>query len=165
MKRFTMSSNQGELKPSHYDIVNDYISQAKQKAAQHYMLTIARDGESPVRSIYFYDNAVDAAKGYEAYQDWGFAKDYLTVELYEPTGKIHSKILRRPRGGECTFERAQYYQVSDIINILKPKVDEEAFNYLAYEFAKLFSKDNQRFNPERFLETLGYTGEINDRSI
>jgi hypothetical protein len=87
------------------------------------------------------------------------------VELYEPTGRVHSKVLRRPRGGECTFERAQYYQISDIINALKPKVDEEAFNYLAYEFAKLFSKDNQRFNPERFLETLGYTGEINDRSV
>lgn len=157
--------NQGELNNSHFDVVNDYINQAKERKAQHYMLTIARDGESPVRSIYFYDNAIDATIGYEAYKDWGFSKDYLTVELYEPTGKVHSKVLRRPRGGECAFERTQYYKISDILNATKPHIDEETFNYLAYEFAKLFSKDNQRFNPERFLETLGYTGEINDRSI
>lgn len=152
-----------ELKPSHQNMVEEYKSRAANKTADSYMLTVARDGEQPARSIYFYSNAIDATSGYEAYQDWGFAKDYLTVELYEPTGMVHSKILRRPRGGECTFERSQYYQISDIINALKPKVDEESFNYLAYEFAKLFSKDNQRFNPERFLETLGYTGEINDR--
>lgn len=154
-----------DLNPTNEVYVNQYKEAVKQNKANSYMLTIARDGESPVRSIYFYDNAVDATIGYEAYQDWGFAKDYLTVELYEPTGRVHSKVLRRPRGGECIFERAQYYQISDIINAVKPKVDEEAFNYLAYEFAKLFSKDNQRFNPERFLETLGYTGEINDRSV
>lgn len=154
-----------DLNPTNEVFVREYKEAVKQNRANSYMLTIARDGESPVRSIYFYDNAVDATIGYEAYQDWGFAKDYLTVELYEPTGRVHSKVLRRPRGGECTFERAQYYQISDILNATKPKVDEETFNYLAYEFAKLFSKDNQRFNPERFLETLGYTGEINDRSI
>ena len=154
-----------ELNQNNKILVDKYKLNVSSGAVDSYMLTIARDGESPVRSIYFYDNAVDATIGYEAYQDWGFAKDYLTVELYEPTGRVHSKVLRRPRGGECVFEREQYYQVSDIINALKPKVDEEAFNYLAYEFAKLFSKDNQRFNPERFLETLGYTGEINDRHI
>ena len=154
-----------DLNPTNEVFVREYKEAVKQNKANSYMLTIARDGESPVRSIYFYDNAVDATIGYEAYQDWGFAKDYLTVELYEPTGRVHSKILRRPRGRECTFEREQYYQISDILNATKPKMDEETFNYLAYEFAKLFSKDNQRFNPERFLETLGYTGEINDRSI
>lgn len=154
-----------ELNNAHLNIVAEYVEKSKRKEVDHYMLTIARDGEQPVRSIYFYGTALEAAKGYEAYQDWGFAKDYLTVELYEPNGQIHSKVLRRPRGGECVFERVQYYQISDILNATKPKVDEETFNYLAYEFAKLFSKDNQRFNPERFLETLGYTGEINDRHI
>ncbi len=146
-------------------MVSDYKQKAQQKQVDHYMLTISRDGEQPVRSIYFYGTALEAAKGYETYQDWGFAKDYLTVELYEPNGQVHSKILRRPRGGECVFERAQYYQISDILNATKPKIDEDTFNYLAYEFAKLFSKDNQRFNPERFLSELGYTGEINDRHV
>jgi hypothetical protein len=154
-----------ELNNLHLDMVSDYKQKAQQKQVDHYMLTISRDGEQPVRSIYFYGTALEAAKGYEAYQDWGFAKDYLTVELYEPNGQVHSKILRRPRGGECVFERAQYYQISDILNATKPKIDEDTFNYLAYEFAKLFSKDNQRFNPERLLSERGYTGEINDRHV
>lgn len=154
-----------ELNQTNKILVQDYKLKAASGLADSYMLTIARDGESPVRSIYFYDNAIDATIGYEAYQDWGFAKDFLTVELYEPTGKIHSKVLRRPRGGECVFERSQYYEISSILNAAKPKMEEEEFNSIVYKFAKLFSKDNQRFNPERFLETLGYTGEINDRSV
>lgn len=145
--------------------MDEFKSKVAAGRGDSYMLTIARDGESPVRSIYFYDNAIDATTGYLAYTDWGFAKDYLTVELHEPTGRIHSKVLRRPRGGECVFERAQYYEISEMLNALKPKLLENDFNSIVYGFAKLFSKDNQRFNPERFLETLGYTGEINDRPI
>lgn len=145
------------------------VEEFKQRAAagkgDSYMLTIARDGESPVRSIYFYDNAVDAATGYEAYQDWGFAKEFLTVELYEPNGRIHSKVLRRPRGGECVFHREQYHQITDILNKVRSSTDETGWNYLTHELARLFSKDNQRFNEERFLDALGFTGEIRDRSI
>jgi hypothetical protein len=144
-----------------------YVDEFKLKVAigkgDSYMLTIARDGESPVRSIYFYDNAVDAANGYAAYTDWGFAKDFLTVELYEPTGRVHSKVLRRPRGGECVFVRQDYHDASKIIKELDGKISREHYDYLGYEFAKLFSKDNQRFDHERFLVYLGYTGEINDR--
>lgn len=144
-------------------MVEDYKSQVQSGEAKHYMLTIARDGESPVRSIYFYGDAIDAAKGYEAYTDWGFAKEFLTVELYEPTGRVHSKVLRRPRGGECVFHRVQYYQVSEILSNIADKMPQEDYNYLVLELAKLFSRDNQRFNEERFLENLGYIGEINDR--
>ncbi len=153
----------GQLNQSHVDMVQDYKDKVASGRGDSYMLTIARDGESPARSIYFYGDAIEAAKGYEAYQDWGFAKDFLTVELYEPTGRVHSKILRRPRGGECVFERAQYYKISEILTSAKSKIDEETFNYLSYEFAKLFSKDNQRFQVDRFLIELGYTGEINDQ--
>lgn len=151
-----------DLNPTNADMVQDFKARVAAGRGDSYMLTIARDGESPVRSIYFYDNAIDAGKGYEAYQDWGFAKDFLTVELYEPTGRVHSKVLRRPRGGECVFERSQYYRAAEILNAAKPKIDEEVFNYLAFEFGKLFSKDNQRFQVERFLTELGYTGEINE---
>jgi hypothetical protein len=143
-------------------MVDEFKARAAAGRGDSYMLTISRDGESPVRSIYFYDNAIDATTGYTAYTDWGFAKDFLTVELYEPTGRVHSKVLRRPRGGECVFERAQYYKVAEILNATKPKIDEEVFNYLTYEFAKLFSKDNQRFQVDRFFTDLGYTGEIHD---
>ena len=153
----------GELNLTHVDMVQEFKNKAATGTADSYMLTIARDGEFPVRSIYFYDNAIDAATGYEAYQDWGFAKDFLTVELYEPTGRVHSKVLRRPRGGECVFVRQDYYDATEIIKKLSGQISEDHYNYLAYEFGKLFSKDNQRFNHDRFLENLGCTGEENDR--
>ncbi len=152
-----------DLNMNNDTLVSEFRQRVSSGRGDSYMLTIARDGESPVRSIYFYDNAIDAATGYAAYTDWGFAKDFLTVELYEPTGRIHNKVLRRPRGGECTFERAQYYNVADILKAVKSDIDEKSFNYLAYEFAKLFSKDNQRFQVERFLTELGYTGEIDEQ--
>lgn len=152
-----------ELKNEHFDMVAEYRAKAAAGKADSYMLTVARDGESPARSIYFYGDAIEAARGYAAYTNWGFAKDFLTVELYEPTGRVHSKVLSRPRGGECVFHRQQYYDVSQILLKASDSCSEEMYNYVVYEFAKLFSKDNQRFNPERFLEDLGYTGDINDR--
>lgn len=129
---------------------------------QAYMVTIARDGETPVRSIYRFDNAVDAAAGYAAYTDWGFAKDYLTVELYEPTGRVHTKVLRRPRGGECVFVRQDYHEATEIIKKLKDKVSEEVYDYLVREFGKLFSKDNQRFDYERFVQSLDSSASLED---
>ena len=144
-------------------MVQEFKNKAAKGTADSYMLTIARDGESPVRSIYFYDNAIDAATGYAAYTDWGFAKDYLTVELYEPTGRVHSKILRRPRGGECTFVRQDYNDAAAILLALNGTIEQDHYNYLVYEFGKLFSKDNQRFDHKRFLVNLGYTGEEDDQ--
>lgn len=152
----------GDLNNAHVDMVQEFKNRVAAGKGDSYMLTIARDGESPARSIYFYGDAIDAATGYAAYKDWGFAKDFLTVELYEPTGRVHSKVLRRPRGGECVFHREQYYKISEILNKASGATSEEMHNYVAYEFAKLLSKDNQRFNMERFLEDVGYTGEIND---
>lgn len=153
----------GELKNEHVDMVAEFKAKAAAGRADSYMLTIARDGESPARSIYFYGDAIDAAKGYEAYQDWGFAKEFLTVELYEPTGRVHSKVLRRPRGGECVFHREQYHQISAILGNVAEKIAQEDYNYLVLELAKLFSRDNQRFNEERFLQNVGYIGEIDER--
>lgn len=152
-----------ELKNEHVDMVAEYRARAAAGKADSYMLTIARDGESPARSIYFYGDAIDAAKGYEAYTDWGFAKDFLTVELYEPTGRVHSKVLRRPRGGECVFHREQYHQITEILGNIADKMKQDDYNYLVLELAKLFSRDNQRFNEERFLQNVGYIGEVNDR--
>lgn len=152
-----------ELKSGHTDMVADYRARVVNKTADSYMLTVARDGESPARSIYFYGDAIDAATGYAAYTDWGFAKDFLTVELYEPSGRVHSKVLRRPRGGECVFHREQYYKAAVILSEASGKMGADSYNKLVYEFAKLFSKDNQRFQVDRFLTELGYTGEINDQ--
>ncbi len=154
-----------DLNPTNDTYVLEFKKKISEGNGDSYMLTIARDGESPVRSIYFYDNAVDAAKGYEAYQDWGFAKEFLTVELYEPTGRVHNKVLRRPRGGECVFHRAQYHEITEIMAKIKDAVDPTAWDYLAHELARIFSKDNQRFNEERFLSALGVKGESNDGPI
>lgn len=151
-----------ELKAEHVDMVQEYRDRVIAKTADSYMLTIARDGESPARSIYFYGDAIDAATGYAAYTDWGFAKDFLTVELYEPTGKVHTKVLRRPRGGECTFIRDDYYSASQILKSVVGRIPEDAHRYVSTEFAKLFSRDNQRFDPSRFLTELGYKGDLND---
>jgi hypothetical protein len=148
-----------ELNNSHTDMVEKFKQQVQQKTADNYMLTIARDGESPVRSIYFYDNAIDASSGYEAYSDWGFAKDFLSVTLYEPTGKVHEKILRRPMGGECVFIREDYTKLSKIYADIKDGMDKDRYNYLVLESAKLLSKDNQRFDPKRFFVDTGYTGD------
>ena len=153
----------GELNQHHVDMVQEFKDRVAAGEGDSYMLTIARDGESPARSIYFYGDAVEAARGYDAYTDWGFAKEYLTVELYEPTGRVHSKVLRRPRGGECVFHREQYHQITEILSNMSEKMSQEDYNYLTLELAKLFSRDNQRFDEKRFLENLGYIGEINDR--
>ena len=52
---------ENELKPEHADRVLEFVEQNKNIRAS-YMLTIARDGESPARSIYHFENAIDAAK-------------------------------------------------------------------------------------------------------
>jgi hypothetical protein len=153
-----------DLRLEHSDMVEDFKNKVKEGVADSYLLAIARDGETPARSIYFYDNAIDAATGYKAYTDWGFAKDFLTVTLYEPTGRVHEKVLKRPRGGECIFVRDDYNKLSEIFNNIKGSTDEDKYNYLVLESAKLFSKDNQRFDYKRFFINTGYTGEVeNDR--
>jgi hypothetical protein len=151
-----------QLNLKHFEIVSEYIEQTKASSAKHYMMTIARDGESPARSIYFYDNAVDAAAGYGAYTDWGFAKDFLTISLYEPTGIIHTKTLKRPRGGECTFVRDDYNRISQILMETKSHLNADPYNNLVLGFAKLLSKDNQRFDQERFFKNTEYTGKTDE---
>ena len=80
-----------ELKISHRVMVDQYIEDIKNNKNSSYMLTIARDGEDPVRTIIFYTNAIDAAEAYNKYTDWGFARNFLTVRLYEPNGVVNEK--------------------------------------------------------------------------
>lgn len=154
----------GELNNQNVVMVEEFKKRVAEGSGDSYMLTIARDGEA-VRSIYFYGTALEAAAGYEAYQDWGFAKEFLTVELHEPTGRVHSKVLRRPRGGECVFHREQYHQITEVLSKVKNEVDEQAWDYMTHELARIFSKDNQRFNEERFLSALGVKGVPSDGPI
>ena len=152
---------ESQLRPEHLDIVKDYVMNANSHSVSHYMLTVARDGESPARTIIFYENAVEAAEAYSMYVDWGFAKQYLTVCLYEPSGKINQKVFNRNQAGEPTFIRQNYIDVSREILKLRPLLDMEVYEGFCMEVTKSFSKDNWRFDPERFLRDLG-VGELTD---
>ena len=153
-----------QLKPNHTDIVNEYISNAKHQKVSHYIVTVSRDGESPVRSIISFDNIVDAVAGYEMYKDAGFAKNYLTVSLYEPSGKINTKVLKRNQAGDPSFVRQNYIDVTNALLQIKNKLPEEDFEILCIRIGTSFGRDNWRFNIERFFNNLGIKAEAQDYS-
>jgi hypothetical protein len=152
----------GELRQEHSDLVSAYLQGVALKNQMAYMLTISRDGEEPVRTIIFYNNAIEAAEAYSMYTDWGFAKQYLTVKLYEPSGKINEKTFKRNQAGDPTFLRQNYYDVSDILLRLKPHLEVKVYEKACLDMATSFAKDNWRFNPERFLENLSIYNKINN---
>jgi hypothetical protein len=143
-----------ELRPSHTEMVEKYLEGCKNKSVTHYMLTISRDGEDPVRSILFYNDVVEAVQGYEMYQDAGFASRYLTITLYEPTGRVNSKILQRNQAGDPSFVRQNYIDVTNALLELKDKLDKKDYEDACIKICTSFGKDNWRFNTERFLENL-----------
>ncbi len=145
----------GQLKQEHGDVVANYLQDVERKNANSYMLTISRDGESPVRTIIFYDNALDASEAYNMYKDWGFAKQYLTVTLYEPSGKVNQKVFKRNQAGDPTFLRQNYYDIIDVLNELKPMIPQDIYDISCKKIAESFAKDNWRFDPERFLKSVG----------
>lgn len=59
-----------------------------------YKITCAYDGKPPHWSMQL-DNALDAVNSYRSFTDWGFADEYSTVNLLEPSGKMHTKIFYR----------------------------------------------------------------------
>jgi hypothetical protein len=145
----------GELKEEHSERVSKYIEGVKNKTEVSYMLTIARDGEDPVRTIIYYSNAIEAAEAYNKYKDWGFARQYLTVKLYEPNGVVNEKILKRNQAGECTFVRQDYIEAQKILTGVKNYMEKEKYEKLVKDFMALFAKDSWRFDPDRFLIDAG----------
>ena len=143
-----------QLKPNHDDIVNDYINNSKNGSIGHYMITVSRDGESPVRSIISFDNVEQAIEGYEMYQDAGFAKDYLTVSLYQPSGMVTTKVLRRNHAGDPSFVRQNYIDTVEALHEVKDKLNKEDYEALCIKIVTSFAKDNWRFNADRFLKQL-----------
>lgn len=142
-----------QLKPEHNDVVENFLIE-NSKINSHYMLTIARDGESPARSIYHYSNVIEAVEGYKKYTDWGFAKEYLTVTLYGPGGILSQKVLKRSLGGtqgDSTFVREDYVKAEKILLSYKDKMSSDAYVNLIKDFAGLFSRDNIRFDVSRFF--------------
>lgn len=149
-----------DLNPMHQEIVDDYVKNAKEGKVGHYIITVARDGESPVRSIISFDNAEQAVEGYEMYQDAGFAKDFLTVSLYQPSGMITTKVLKRNHAGDPSFVRQNYIDTVEALHEVKDKLSKEDYEALCIKIVTSFAKDNWRFNPERFLKQLEIEREL-----
>lgn len=149
-----------ELNHIHFDIVNDYIKNSKEGKISHYMITVSRDGESPVRSIISFDNLAQALEGYEMYQDAGFARDYLTVSMYEPSGKVNTKVLKRNHAGDPSFVRQNYIDTVEALHKVKDKLDKEDYEDLCIKIVTSFAKDNWRFSADRFLKQLEIEREL-----
>lgn len=142
----------GKLNPQNKIVVEEYLTDIKNNKCMSYMITVARDGESPERSVIFYDTAIEAVGVYNSYFDWGFAKDFLTVKMYEPNGKINEKILKRPSGMESTFMRKNYIEISKIFLSFKDRIEYECYKEMLIKISKVFAVDNKRFDAKRFLE-------------
>lgn len=144
---------------THEEMINNYIKDSKEKRINHYMITVSRDGEFPVRSIISFDNAEQALEGYDMYQDAGFAKQFLTVSLYEPSGKINTKVLQRNQAGDPSFVRQNYIDTVSALYSLKDKLKYEDYKEVCIKIVTSFAKDNWRFDSDRFLKDL----EIGER--
>lgn len=144
-----------QLNKTHYQVVDEFKEASKDQFGR-YMLTVARDGESPVRSIREFNNALDAVNVYNSYTDWGFAKEYLTVCLYQPGGLIAEKVLKRVHqggaSGDCTFIKDDYIKAARILLDYKDTLEYPVYQQLVKKFAALFSKDNIRFDVSRFFK-------------
>lgn len=147
--------SQQQLNEEHYKVVEQFKESSK-GSFDRYMLTIARDGEEPPRSIREFNNAEQAVNAYNSYTDWGFAKDYLTVRLYQPGGFMSEKVLRRfhigGSSGDCTFIKDDYLKAAEILIQYKEHLEYVVYQQLVKEFCELFSKDNIRFDVTRFFK-------------
>lgn len=139
----------------HGKVVSDYLSDRDNK----FMLTIARDGETPPRSIYFFADKPQSFEAYERYTNFGFATRFLEVNLYEPTGESHYKRLYRPPAGECSYVKENYVAATELILSFKDTISDDQYSRLVEGFALIFSQDNIRFNSKRFFEGLNYLKE------
>jgi len=59
-----------------------------------YKITCAYDSQ-PAHFTLQLDNAIDAVNSYNSFIDWGTANEYSTVNLSEPSGKMHTKVFYR----------------------------------------------------------------------
>jgi hypothetical protein len=60
-----------------------------------YSVTTTNDNETTPSWIGRYSDALTAVEVYQRFTDHGFADEYRTVNLSEPSGKMHTKILYR----------------------------------------------------------------------
>ena len=60
-----------------------------------YSVTCTNDSNAKADWIGRYDNALDAVKVYLSFIDHGMALEYRTVNLSEPSGKMHTQVFYR----------------------------------------------------------------------
>lgn len=58
-----------------------------------YAVTCSNDNETSPSWVGRYDNALDAVDVFNKFNDYGDAKEYRTINLSEPSGKMHTKIF------------------------------------------------------------------------
>jgi hypothetical protein len=143
-----------ELNPEQMDIINDYFYKCKNEEVTHYIMTVYRDEELLPRSVISFDNEKQAMEGYEMYQDAGFAKEFLKICLYSPSGEIKTKSLRRNHAGDPSFVRQNYIDTVEALHEIKNKLNKEDYENLCIKIVTSFAKDNWRFDPDRFLKQL-----------
>ena len=60
-----------------------------------YSVTTTNDGNAKPEWIGRYSDALSAVEVYQRFVDVGFADEYRTVNLSEPSGKMHTKVFYR----------------------------------------------------------------------
>jgi len=60
-----------------------------------YSVTSTNDSNTKPDWIGRYSDALSAVVSFESFTDHGFANEYRTVNLSEPSGKMHTKVLYR----------------------------------------------------------------------
>jgi len=117
-----------------------------------FMLTISRDGETPATSIYRFGSAFEAFEAFNRYDNFGFAKNYLTVSLYEPNKNITTRVFKRAVAGECSYVRKNYIRSAKMLASLKNSMNKETYSTIVNKLALIFSQDNIRFDAQRFFD-------------
>jgi hypothetical protein len=60
-----------------------------------YSVTTTNDNEISPSWVGRYSDALSAVEVYQRFVDCGFADEFRTVNLSEPSGKMHTKVLYR----------------------------------------------------------------------
>lgn len=60
-----------------------------------YSVTTTNDGQAKPSWIGRYSDALSAVETFQRFTDHGMANEYRTVNLSEPSGKMHTKVLYR----------------------------------------------------------------------
>lgn len=60
-----------------------------------YSVTCTYDGEAKPKWIGRFSDCLSAVETYQKFVDHGMALEYSTVNLSEPSGKMHTKVLYR----------------------------------------------------------------------